>query len=379
MRSRENAVIIIAILIVIIVAVALVSYKQNEEPTTAKSQLTLADYPEIFKKDVIIVIRENANSIEIEAAQRIADNLGNLTGNMPVIKTDAEITEDELAGHNLILVGGADSNEVLQKVYDITDATRVTEEYPGAGKGVLEILRNPWDPEKATLLVGGSDEWGMKAGTSKLGQTYNINETSVIAELEKVGDDYRIFLSSRQFVPSTGISPSTEANITSSSLERVHVLIQFYRTPNATERENLENAGVELVTYVHNNAWFASICSDSPAKILQFSSVRWVGEILPADKISPRIQDGKIGEWAINPDGSVNIVVKLFDDVSADDAKSILGRYSSTVEGPGMLNDWTITITSEAIWELANEDGVQWIEEVSPPKTTFNNGMEVEK
>ena len=59
---------------------------------------------------MIIVIGENANSIEIEAAQRIADNLGNLTGNIPVIKTNAEITEDELAGHNLILVGGADSN-----------------------------------------------------------------------------------------------------------------------------------------------------------------------------------------------------------------------------------------------------------------------------
>jgi len=85
-KSGKKAVIIIAILIVIIVAVALVSYKQNEEPTTAKSQLTLADYPETFKKDVIIVIGENANSIEIEAAQRIADNLGNLTGNMPVIK-----------------------------------------------------------------------------------------------------------------------------------------------------------------------------------------------------------------------------------------------------------------------------------------------------
>lgn len=45
------------------------------------------------------------------------ENLFNLTENMPVIKTDAEITEDELAGHNLmIMVGGADTNEILKGV-----------------------------------------------------------------------------------------------------------------------------------------------------------------------------------------------------------------------------------------------------------------------
>ncbi|RLB35454.1 MAG: hypothetical protein DRH12_16680, partial [Deltaproteobacteria bacterium] len=41
---------------------------------------------------------------------------------------------------------------------------------------------------------------------------------------------------------------------------------------------------------------------------------------------------------------------------------------------PGMLNDWTATVTSDAIRELANEDGVQWMEEVPPPETTFNDG-----
>lgn len=33
-----------------------------------------------------------------------------------MIKIDAEITEDKLAGHNLILVGGAGLNQVLEKV-----------------------------------------------------------------------------------------------------------------------------------------------------------------------------------------------------------------------------------------------------------------------
>jgi len=40
----------------------------------------------------------------------------------------------------------------------MTDATRVMEEYLGEGKEILEILRNPWNEEKAMLLVEGWDK-----------------------------------------------------------------------------------------------------------------------------------------------------------------------------------------------------------------------------
>jgi hypothetical protein len=373
------------ILLISLVAAGGVSCLNSAEETPEELQaaeLMLCDFPDVFYNDTIIVIGNNASLIEEESADAIAVRLElvNLTGNTPINMNETALSDDNKTGYNLIIVGTPDSNSLLQVVYNLTNATEVTEEYPGANKGVLEILRNPWNVDKAMLLVEGSDEWGVKAAASKLEQTYSINETSVIiVELDEVEDEYTIFVSSRQFVPSPGISPSAEANITSSPLERVHVLVQFYHIPNATERHALENAGVKLQTYVHNYAWFASIPSNPPAVILQLSFVRWIGEILPEDKISPQILKGKIGEWAINPDGSVNMVVRFFDDVSAGDAKSILMKYSSRVQGPGMLNDWTVTIASDAIRELADEDGVQWIEEVPPPETTFNDEMEVEK
>jgi len=40
--------------------------------------MVLSNYPKLFEKDVIIVIGENASQIEIEGAQAIADNQGNL-------------------------------------------------------------------------------------------------------------------------------------------------------------------------------------------------------------------------------------------------------------------------------------------------------------
>jgi len=54
----------------------------------------------------------------------------------------------------------------------MTNATRVTEEYPGEGKGVLEILPNPWNKERAMLFVEGWDEWGVKAGSWEIREQY---------------------------------------------------------------------------------------------------------------------------------------------------------------------------------------------------------------
>lgn len=168
---KKNLGIIIAVLVVIGVAAAgaiLLDYKQVIPPTPTKPELTLANYPKLFEKDVVIVIGENATQIEMEGAQAIAENLRNLTGNVPAIKTDAEITENEKANYNLILVGRPDANGLLRDVYERTNTTKVTKEYPGAGKGVLEILKNPWGKDKAMLLVEGSDEEGLVAGLNEI-------------------------------------------------------------------------------------------------------------------------------------------------------------------------------------------------------------------
>ena len=343
--------------------------QKKPSPALETKELLLSDYPKVFKENTIIVIGENASQIEKESAQEIAKNLENLTGNKPEIVKDIEMNENLKNSFNIIVVGTPGSNRILGEVI------KVSEEYPGEGKGILEIAKNPWNESNALLLVEGSDEWGVKAGALKLGQTYGINETSIIAELEKVEDDYKIFLPSRQFVPSPGISPSTQKKITTSPLERVHVLIQFYHIPNATEREKLENASVELLTYVHNNAWFASISRDSPAKILQFSFVRWIGEILPEDKISPIIRENRIPPEAVNPDGTVNLSIMFFKDVSLDDASQVISKHGGIVQGMAPItNALVVTVPIEKISAIANEDSVQWIDIVQGPPIKFNDG-----
>jgi hypothetical protein len=166
---------------------------------------------------------------------------------------------------------------------------------------------------------------GVKAEASKLEQIYDVNETSVFVDFEKIEDNYKIFLPSRQFVPLPGIS-----------------------------------------TYVHNNVCFTSISIDSPVKIVQFSLMKWIGELLSDDKISPCIQDGKNGAWAINPDRTVNLIVALVSDSSLTDTEQIIASHNGMTNSRiRAVNALIVTIPQDAI--VTNEDGVQWIEEVSPP------------
>ena len=127
-------------------------------PTKPKKELKLSDFPEAFKDRNLIVVGDNASDIEMQAVNEIADYLQKKTENKPLVKKYSEITDKDKRNHNLIIVGTPKTNPLLEEVYALTNATRVTEEFPGEGKGVLEILRNPWDEEKAMLLVEGGDE-----------------------------------------------------------------------------------------------------------------------------------------------------------------------------------------------------------------------------
>jgi hypothetical protein len=177
--KRNWLVIGIVTVLLIGIGVAVIFYVSKAQ----SNELLLSDYPELFQKDAMIIVGENASQMENEVAQAIAAKLEELTGNEPIKKKDSEVSENDKRDYNLVLVGTPNLNNLLQEMYDATNATRVTEEYPGEGKGILEILRNPWNSDKALLIVAGSDEWGAKAGGEILEQARE-NMSSVIVKWE---------------------------------------------------------------------------------------------------------------------------------------------------------------------------------------------------
>lgn len=152
---------------------------------TEDGRLLLSDYPKPFGRETMIVIPEKASQVVVEGARGIACRLEELTENEPPIKNDTALAEGDEANLNLLLIGTPGSNALLEQIYSLTDLRRVTSEYPGQNKGILQMLENPWNPDKAVLMVAGSDELGVRAAIEFLLKDEEIgklNEEKAVIE-----------------------------------------------------------------------------------------------------------------------------------------------------------------------------------------------------
>lgn len=175
-----------------------------------------------------------------------------------------------------------------------------------------------------------------------------------------------ISLKSRTFTPPEEVL--LDSVLSAPEGERLHVLIQFKSIPDQSVKSGLRNAGIRLLNYIPKNAWFASVPTDLTPDNLALSSVRWIGKILPKDKISPSIREKGIGDRGRTDDGKVKLVIKYFKDVSGEELKKRLEQDGVTVLGETLIaNSITISISEERISNIAGEDSVLWIGPVPSP------------
>jgi hypothetical protein len=195
------------------------------------------------------------------------------------------------------------------------------------------------------------------------------------ASAQEPGQDLTIWLKSRQFVPAPGMDETVAAQLGASPTGRSHVLIQFGHIPTAGEREALEQAGVKLLAYVPHNTWFASVPATVSLNNGALTGARWLGSILPQDKLAAGLWEGQAGPWAVNADGSVGLDVLFFADVSLGEARQVVAAHGGYIEEElPEFHRLRVRVPGQAFTALAGEDGVQWIEEVPPPKTPANDG-----
>ena len=186
---------------------------------------------------------------------------------------------------------------------------------------------------------------------------------------------YEIRLKSRSFTPPGDIGSAIQSHIRLSKHKRVHVLMQFYDIPDIAQRGILNSAGVELLNYIPHKGWFVSVPKGVIQAQLVNANVRWIGPILPEDKIFPPLLRRSVASWAVNNDGSVNLEVSFFKDVSLDRAASLMAGMGAMIkERSEVSNRLTVTISPDRLMDIADEDIVRWIIEERPPKIPLNDG-----
>lgn len=267
---EKRTLIIIFVILVLFGVGALGAYltmRQGGEKELVKS-LMLSDYPEVFRTDTVIIVGEEASEVEKEAAGLIAVNLEELTGKRPEIITTKD-AQNYKSTYNLIVVGTQDTNPLLGEIYYLTDAKEVTDEYPGEGKGILEILRNSWNPDKALLLIAGSDEWGVKGASIRLTtKSATITEEENTRQLNAGTLITEEFISIKGEIRVIGNEPFSGLVLTTTEGKNYEIT-----GPKKIELESLQNKTLELQGFFRKG-WKTRIESEGTIEVVAFRLTR---------------------------------------------------------------------------------------------------------
>ncbi len=158
--------------------------------------------------------------------------------------------------------------------------------------------------------------------------------------------------------------------------DRLHVILQFDNHPTQAERLELKNRGVELLMYVPDHAWLATVRKTAAAEVSTNAHIRWGAVLNPADKVSPRLATKGVAQWGKLKENRIRLMVKVFGDIATDTYKKTLENKGLTiVSADGKLHVMTVEGSTNLVDVLSREDAVESIEDMPPPPTTFNDVM----
>ncbi|MBC8422456.1 MAG: S8 family serine peptidase, partial [Chloroflexi bacterium] len=189
-----------------------------------------------------------------------------------------------------------------------------------------------------------------------------------------------IRLKSRTFTPAPGVGRALKGQLErlqAKAVDRAHVFLQFNKIPDKAERQALAARGVELLTYIPDRAWLASVpVTLNLDDLIASSPARWAGAILPGDKLETDLREGTIHKWAQDVDERVILVAQFFPDVDLEVGADLVTAYRGKVlHRVESINSLVVSLPQDAVNELAAEDIVEWIEQVEPALSPVNDGV----
>jgi len=167
-----------------------------------------------------------------------------------------------------------------------------------------------------------------------------------------------------------------------------HLIVQFEQPVTNAVRRQLETAGLRLLAYLGDNAFFAGLVGDQPdvAALTRVPTLRTALEIETSWKMHATFLRGDIPEWAVvsppkvNRDVAATIVavcVLFHPDVAlASDAVPLCLQHGATVRSLlRSVNGAVVELPLGNLAALAREDAVQWIEPPLPRLSAVNDDV----
>jgi hypothetical protein len=146
---------------------------------------------------------------------------------------------------------------------------------------------------------------------------------------------------------------------------RSFVIIQFDVIPGATERSQLQKAGIDLLDYVPNYAYTATVKGLLSPAVLESAKARAIVELMPEQKMQPALARGIYPSWAVKVGGTIDVWVSFPASFSFETVEQELRSMNMDILST-VYRKYRIVALRIATTRLAELAGQPFIEYVQP-------------
>ena len=136
-------------------------------------------------------------------------------------------------------------------------------------------------------------------------------------------NNYQLLLKNGTFTPEKNVfsGGKSEINLRTAKGSKLFVVIQFEEIPTPAEREQLKNQGIELLDYIPNYAYTATITGKPVINTLARTKARSIIELTAEQKMHPSLSSGKFPAHAVKEEGTIDVWINYPRSFSFDEIK----------------------------------------------------------
>ena len=191
---------------------------------------------------------------------------------------------------------------------------------------------------------------------------------------------YVVSLNSRAFLPVAAETKDAEAHelfpgdALQNPAELRTIYMQFQDQPSGAERDQLKQAGVEVLAYVDAHAWTARGTADALLDAANLPFVQGLARIDPRDKLHAQVYAQQTPDYAKAPDGQTRFRVLATSGTTLDALKTQLAATPELAalkiqaDHPSVLGPrFEIVARADQAVRIAAASSITFVEYIAPP------------
>jgi hypothetical protein len=200
--------------------------------------------------------------------------------------------------------------------------------------------------------------------------------TTMLWSQKKDQNDYTIAINGNRIVTTSDFKEQfslLKKNRSKQNKKKDYLVVQFSKMPSQPEQQKLLKQGVELLSYLSNNAYYASVDSKFYNESKASDNIRTVIKVDPQYKLDAVIINNEIPQYALESNDLIKVVVSYFKNIDQNEVSNdLVGLKIKGVKNIKSFNEVYLYANKEKLLEIAKLNWVQNIELISPPVESEN-------